>query len=119
MFLLKKSATGVLRFHGCEAEAVISSDEDVAASLPSALRDFELVDDFAIGHDSLASEPIGEMPYNRTGDSGPTLAPTLWNKAIANGFSEFRATDPMMRLPWEQGVMNDIFGTSDELHQSL
>lgn len=102
-----------------DVESVVSSGEGADASLLSApIGDFELVSNFDIGHETLADEPIEEMPRNFTGSTGPTLGPASWNQTICFGFSEFRATDPMMQLPWEQGVMNEIFGTS-AIHQSL
>ena len=101
-----------------EAQYIASSDDGRASSLPTESRDFELIAEHDNDLDSIASVPVCVMPVQHSVDTGPVLAQSQWNKTIANSFSEFRATDPMMRLPWEQGVMSEIFGTGD-LYPSL
>ena len=57
--------------------------------------------------------PVSEMPVSTPGNGGPCLLNPHWDLASANSFGTFRATDASLNLPWEQGVMRQIFGNGD------
>ena len=44
-----------------------------------------------------------------------TVAESQWNEMIAKDFSEYKQVDPALKLPWEHGVMGQIFGAEDSL----
>eukprot|EP00435_Cladocopium_sp_Y103_P033976 s1901_g8.t1 len=45
---------------------------------------------------------------------GAVTSRQVWSEMVANSFAEYRQTSPMLLLPWETGVLGEIFNFNQD-----